>query len=193
MNQVDKMKLTKYGFGLNLLGSSSFLSVLGIVASIIGLVGSIVCFGTGSTFEKAKPKKTFYVMGGVLIILMIPCLVLWILLKIKTSKKDIPGIERIGKVYSYVSGSLEIIVMIMTLVIISYLYQDSYSRDVNEIRTSPSSASKATARTAISTISMIFAQIYLVFACLKIHGVRQGYRDLQKGLSDSVQLRAFLT
>ena len=53
--------------------------------------------------------------GGVLLILAIPYLAMWILLKIKTSKQDIPGIEKIGKVYSYVSGSLEITQVIALL------------------------------------------------------------------------------
>jgi len=51
MDQVDKMKLTKYGFGFNLLGASSILSVLGIVVSIIGVIGSIACFMMGLIFE----------------------------------------------------------------------------------------------------------------------------------------------
>ena len=51
MDQVDKMKLTKYGFGFNLLGASSILSLLGIVVSIIGVIGSIACFMIGSMFD----------------------------------------------------------------------------------------------------------------------------------------------
>ena len=50
-------------------------------------------------------------MGAVLLIAM------WILLKIKTSKQDIFGIERIGKVYSYVSGVLEIISVFLWIIL----------------------------------------------------------------------------
>ena len=70
-------------------------------------------------------------MGGVIIIIMIPYLVMWILLKIKTSKQDIPGMEKIGKVYSYVSGSLEIIAMIA--VIIHILLYDSVWTEQREL------------------------------------------------------------
>ena len=103
------MKLSKYGFRLDLLGFSSFLSVLGIVVSIIGIIGGIALFVVGSQFTGSTLKPFCMVFGGVLLILMIPYTIMWILLKIKTNKQDIPGIEKIGKVYSYVSGSLEII------------------------------------------------------------------------------------
>ena len=48
---------------------------------------------------------------------MIPYLIMWTLLKIKTSNRDFPGIEKLGKVYSYVYGGLEIIVAIALILI----------------------------------------------------------------------------
>ena len=114
MDQVEKMKLTKYGLRFNLLKSSSFLYVLGIVVSIIGIIGSIPCFYYGAIIASATRGRglgglamaIYFTIGAVLLIVMIPYLAMWILLKIKTSKQDIPGMEKIGKVYSYVSGSL---------------------------------------------------------------------------------------
>ena len=94
--------------------------------------------------------------GGVLLILAIPYLAMWILLKIKTNKKDIPGIEKIGKVYSFVSGSLEIAQVIAQIIIHAnnkhnnarlYIVSDTF-------------------------FIFIFVLIPLVMACLKIHGVR---------------------
>ena len=101
MDQVEKMKLTKYGFRFNLLRSSSFLSVLGIVVSIIGIIGSIPCFYYGSIIASATRGRglgglamaIYFTIGAVLLIVMIPYLAMWILLKIKTSKQDIPGRE----------------------------------------------------------------------------------------------------
>merc|ERR1712137_241230 len=61
MDQVDKMKLTKYGFRFNLLRSSSFLSVLGIVVSVIGIIGSIACFVMGSIFGSGRSGRE---LGG---------------------------------------------------------------------------------------------------------------------------------
>ena len=133
MDQADKMKMSKFGFHLNLLGASSFLSGLGIVVSIIGTISSISFFVKGILLWHARvgseigllgPPPAYYTIGAVLL-LMIPYLAMWILLKIKTSKKDIPGIEKIGKVYSYVSGSLEILAMISLIIfcaVIQYIY-----------------------------------------------------------------------
>lgn len=153
------MKLTRYGFHLDLLGFSSFLSVLGIIVSIIGIIGGIVFFYFGSQLQNIGPQRstrvTFFVIGGVSLLLMLLYLNMWILLKIKTNKQDIPGIEKIGKVYSYVSGSLEIIGTIVLIVfsIIGLLGGE----DVGMI-----------------TGYIIGSAIYLIFACLKIHGIRVG-------------------
>ena len=157
-----KIKLTRYGFRFNLLNSSSFLSVLGIVVSILGIIGSIVCFVYGSRGCSRDWgclfKNIFDTMGGVLLIIMIPYLAMWILLKIKTSKQDIPGMEKIGKVYSYVSGSLEIITMIAWIIISVWtLASVLYLTDL---------------KIGIQIAYIIGAIIYFVFACLKIHGIR---------------------
>ena len=163
MDQVDKMKLTKYGFNLTLFGASSFLSVLGIVVSIIGVIASIAFFVLGSIVTvKYKTERDYrtllYVTGAVILILVIPYLIMWILLKIKTSKQDVPGIERIGKIYSYVSGSLEIIAMIARIIV--------------SIRTLNLLAGWPATYLIVDIVFIIGAAIYLAFACLKIHGVR---------------------
>ena len=164
---VDKMKLklTKYGFRLNLLGSSSFLSVLGIIVSIIGVIGSIACFVFGWIAARNGRRGLggfasviLYVTGAVILIIMVPYLIMWILLKIKTSKQDVPGIERIGKIYSYVSGSLEIIAMIARIIL--------------SIRTLNLLAGWPATYLIVDIVFIIGAAIYLAFACLKIHGVR---------------------
>ena len=112
---VDKMKMTKFGFRMNLLNFSSDLSVFGIFVSIVGVIGGIALFFVASSVDLAYTglPKLFYAAGTVTLILIIPFLAMWILLKIKTKKQDISGIEKIGKVYSYVSGSLEIIGIIV--------------------------------------------------------------------------------
>jgi len=173
MDQVDKMKLTKYGFRFNLLRSSSFLSVLGIVVSVIGIIGSIACFVMGSIFGSGRSGRELggfsmvilYIIGAVLLIVMIPYLAMWILLKIKTktNKQDIPGIERIGKVYSYVSGSLEIIAMISRII---------YSAWILASASSFPRSSDIGIGIGIGSVYIIGAVIYFVFACLKIHGIR---------------------
>ena len=167
MDQVDKMKLTKYGFNLTLLRASYILSVLGIVVSIIGLIGSITYFVIG-----AKTGPGYFVFGGfvigtkrdgggyfdigvVLLILTIPYLIMWIFLKIKTSKKNILDIERIGKNYSYVSGSLEIIATLALIIFSAYSLKVYHLRIIYP-----------------QIVLLVGSAIYLVFACLKMHGVR---------------------
>ena len=177
---------------MNLLGASSFLSGLGIVVSIIGTISSISFFVKGILLWHARvgseigllgPPPAYYTIGAVLL-LMIPYLAMWILLKIKTSKKDIPGIEKIGKVYSYVSGSLEILAMISLIIfcaVIQYIYLpfvlskvSSYSSDDPYYRPSPPPPTDDDDFPKFPNfiVPMIVAVIYLVFPCLKIHGIR---------------------
>ena len=110
--------------------------------------------GDETIMTNLKAMMIYYIIGGVLFILMIPYLIMWIFLKIKTNKQDIPGIEKIGTVYSYVSGVLEIIVSI-TLIIFSIIdlcgHHPLLGLDIGFI---------------------IGSAIYLIFNCLKIHGIR---------------------
>jgi len=154
MDQVDRMKLC--GLRLNLLGFSSFLSVLGIVFGFMLGIGGLFFLESGASLSLPRDdhfditRCIFLIIGGVLIILMIPYLIMWILLKIKSSKQNIPGIERIGKVY--VSGTLEIIGGIVRI-LFSCMIQYSNLRIVQ-----------------ITVI--IYSALCLIFTCLKIHGTR---------------------
>ena len=159
MDQADKLKLTKFGFHLNLLGASSFLSVLGIIVSSIGIIGGLIHYFINDS-------------GALILIpfLLIPYLFMWILLKIMTKKQDVPAIERIGKVYSYVSSSFEIIAMIIQIIFSALAVKKLSSIDVTSIPASFIAANNVSI--ALGSVYMIFSVIYLVFACLKIHGVR---------------------
>ena len=145
-HQADNLKLTKFGFHLNLLNFSYILSILGILVSIIWIFGSIAVVAWSSFHFDWTAFWSWVVPIG----FMIPYLFMWIFLRIKSNKKDIPGIEKIGKYYCYVSGSLEIIYLIYLIIIISlsiFIY-------IFEILTVSGSV------------------ILLIFASLKIHGIR---------------------
>ena len=102
--------------------------MVGIGVSLIGVVGAIAACVVGTQFTRNQLQPfssiTFYGIGAALLILIVPYLAMWILLKVKTSKQDILGIEQIGRVYSYVSGSLEILAtlsaMILTIVYLDF-------------------------------------------------------------------------
>ena len=166
MYQVDQVKLTKYGFRFNLLRSSSFLAVIGIIFSIIGIIGSFACFGRGLMFlysglyiwiGSERIGSGLFIIGAILLIVMIPYLAMWILLKIKTSKQDIYGIERIGKVYIYVSGSLEIITSSVQIIYSAWTLASVYYLNLS---------------IGTQSVDIIGAAICFVSACLKIHEVR---------------------
>ena len=151
-----KIKLTKYGFFLDLFAFSSFSSVIGIVISVLIIFGGlamIIVINTGMF-------KTYYYDDELVICMLMPniifniiYLVIWTLLKMKTNDRNINGIQRITEVYSYVTAFLEIkgmIVMILSgvMIIISSL-----------------------GGLLIGIGIIIIAPFGLFFAFMKIHGI----------------------
>ena len=111
-----KIKLTKCGFYVDLFAFSSFLSLFGMVTSILILIGSLEMIVVIRThvFE-IYYDELLICMLMLNIILNIIYLVMWTLLKMKTNNRNINDIERVTKVYCYVIASLEINVMIVLI------------------------------------------------------------------------------
>ena len=134
-------------------------AVMGILESMVIIFGVIALVSVSSNSLGQIDNTIIYVTGAIIIILIVPYLGMWILLNIKTRKQDMHGIEQIGKVYSYVSGSLEIIGAIAGILegpaIVGYVEGDSGLYSVFLI-----------------IGQSVCATIYLIFACLKIHGIR---------------------
>ena len=107
-----------------------------------------------------------YVTGIAILILMVPYLAMWILLNIKAKKRNIASIEKIVKIYSYVSGSLEIMAMLVFIGVI--LFELLHEGPVYGI---PHILIAVQIGTVIFGLS-IFATIPILVACLKIHGIR---------------------
>ena len=151
---VDKMKLSKYGFKLNLIVFSTFLSIFGIVVSSLGTLGGIAVLLVGIL----DTGYSWILLGGVILLLMISYLAMWILLKVKTNRKDITSIERIGNLYSYVSGALEIMAMVGWLYnLLTHIMYHQYAFGIETFN---------------YIAGLLYTPINLVFACLKIHGIR---------------------
>ena len=84
------MKMTRFGFGLDLFKFSRGISVSGILVSIVGVIGGISLIVIAYLYDLLP----FYGVGAIILIISIPYLVMWILLHIKINKEDIPGIEK---------------------------------------------------------------------------------------------------
>ena len=145
--------MTKFGLGMELFQFSRELAVFGILVSILGVIGGIALIVHAHIASSSLSPKLFYGAGAVILIIMLPYLAMWITLKIKASKEDILGIERIGKVYSYFSGSLEIIGMIIYFgMVIEMARYDQAGIGF--------------------LVGVICWLVHLYFIFLKIHGVR---------------------
>ena len=203
-HQVDKMKLSKYGCSLNLLWFSSILSLVGIVVSIAGIVGGIAAIMHGSKLEYGKisilfnklklgdstdnpninqvelgefllDQTTMYVIGGVILLFMTPNLFMWIILMTKTYKQDIPGIEQIVKVYSYVSGSLESVIttfLIMLIIYVLVIFKVSACTVASIKRICQLEMWFGNSWDDVVTLYIIASIFYLGFACQKMDAIR---------------------
>lgn len=148
-----KIKLTKYGFFLDLFAFSSISSVFGIVLSFLIIVGGLAIIVVVQT----RLFETFYYDEVVICMLMpniifnIIYLIIWTLLKMKTNNRNINAIRRISKVYCCVTAFLEIKGMIvMILYGIMILISSEYFTGIGMI---------------------IVAPFGLFFAFMKIHGM----------------------
>ena len=161
---VEKVKLTRFGFRLKLIGFSTFLSWFGIVTSLLVFIGSITVIGIFS-LEKIILIPIIFVS-----ILLIPYLVMWTFLNIKTNRRNIMGIETLAKVYCYVIGTLEIVGTTAFIIIICYTFV-ILSVMSNEC-TEENCSHPPPEMIAIAVGKLICGTVYLIMACLKIHGIR---------------------
>ena len=150
-----KIKLTKYGFFLDLFAFASFSSVIGIVISLLIIFGGlakIVVINTGMFETSYYDDELVICMLMPNIIFNIIYLVMWTLLKMKTNHRNINGIQRITEVYCYCTAFLEIkgmIVMILFGVMILISSSDLL----------------------VGIGMIIVAPFGLFFAFMKIHGI----------------------
>ena len=166
MELVEKMKLTRFGFRLNLIGFTSFLSWLGIVTTLLGIIGSIVAIIIVTTVSDTSLDTTLKIIiisiWSIITLLSIPYLVMWVFLKINTNKRDIKVIETIARIYCYVIGALEIIIAICGVISSVYILSTTYWSSIMAV--------------LVGTIVGLI--VYLFFASLKIHGIRRKQNEL---------------
>ena len=167
---VEKIKLTRFGFRLKLIGFSTFLSWFGIVTSLLVFIGGITVISVFSSSSMAmyySEKVILIPTMSFFIILNIPYLIMWTFLIINTNKRNIDVIESITMVYCYVLGAFEIFVSVGSIVIslISIEIVSLVNSNCQDCRLPPQDI-------AIFIIKVIVSTVYLIFACLKIHGIR---------------------
>ena len=134
--------------------------MFGIVVSIIGITGGI--------YSAIKMP-----LAGVFLLFMIPYLILWSLLFNKTSIQDIHSIERIGKVYSFVTGALEIIGAIASIITNS-----KYDIENHELYIKNHDYQSYIENQYMYRSLIVGSVIYLIMACVKIHGIRVENNEL---------------
>ena len=118
-------RLSRLGFGLNLFGFSSALAWIGIVASPLGFILSVtywIKFGLVHNFIWSYHwhKPASELIPYIEYVIELPCLVLPLLsvgwfvmclfLRRRILNKDIDGLEKIAKIVTYVSASLQLMI-----------------------------------------------------------------------------------
>ena len=118
-------RLSRLGFGLNLFGFSNALAWIGIVASPLGFILSVtywIKFGLVDNFiwsyHWSDPASEL--MSYIEYVIELSCLVLPLLsvgwfvmclfLRRRILNKDIDGLEKIAKIVTYVSASLQLMI-----------------------------------------------------------------------------------
>ena len=116
-------RLSRLGFGLNLFGFSNALAWIGIVASPLGFILSVtywIKFGLVDNFiwsyhwsDPASELMSYIELAMELYCMVLPLFSIgWVLmclfLRRRILNKDVDGVEKIAKIVTYVSASLQL-------------------------------------------------------------------------------------
>ena len=121
---VDMIRLTKYGFRRSFIRTAAFLSWLGIVSSVLGILGGVSVVvvgisgikdpGSRSLLDEYPRRYIAYsilmAIGSFIILSSFIFVLMWIHLKRRTSERKISGIEETVKIFNHFIAVLEIIV-----------------------------------------------------------------------------------
>ena len=198
-DSVDNMKLSKYGFNRSLIGSTAVLSWLGIVSSVVGILGGVSTVVIGICEIKdlngrdlLMPDYTrlriryFIVMtaGSVIILSNFIFVLMWIHLKRRTTEKDIFRIEETAKTLNSFITLLEVIMVtiliaffiisLATLELASTEYTDFRETQLIWIVIDLAGTSEVTPGKIVGlAMGLTAAIIYLVFAFVKIFAIQK--------------------
>ena len=198
-DSVDNMKLSKYGFNRSLIGSTAALSWLGIVSSVLGILGGVSTVVIGICDIKdldgrglLMPDYTrlsiryFIVIaaGSVIIISNFIFVLMWIHLKRRTTERDIFRIEETAKTLNSFITMLEVIVMtiLIAFFIISLATLELAKTDYTDFRETQliwividlAGTSEVTPGKIVGlAMGLTAAIIYLVFAFVKICAIQK--------------------
>ena len=198
-DSVDNMKLSKYGFNRSLIGSTAVLSWLGIVSSVVGILGGVstvvigICEikdlnGRGllmPDYTRLRIRYSIVMTAGSVIILSNFIFVLmWIHLKRRTTEKDIFRIEETAKTLNSFITLLEVIMVtiliaffiisLATLELASTEYTDFRETQLIWIVIDLAGTSEVTPGKIVGlAMGLTAAIIYLVFAFVKICAIQK--------------------
>ena len=198
---VDRMQLTKYGFNRSLIGSTAVLSWLGIVFSVLGILGGVSTAVIGSCELKAldwdghlkMPDYTrlsiryFIVIfaGAVIILSNFFFVLMWIHLKRRTTEKDISRIEETVKIIINCITILEVVVvtLLMAFFLISLSTLELASTEYIDFRETQliwividlagTSEGITSGKIVGLVLGLTLAMICLIFAFVKIFGIQK--------------------
>ena len=116
--QADvSQRLEKYGFGLKTSGFVSFLAWTGMMFGILGILFSLELLILPADF-KICYEYLFYTGGILGILTSVAWLALSVALRRRNVKKDFRGIKQILMIKCCITGSFEIILSILGIIVI---------------------------------------------------------------------------
>ena len=199
---VDRMQLTKYGFNRSLIGSTAVLSWLGIVSSVLGLLGGVSTAVIGSCELKAldwdglgikmpeysRLRIRYFIVifaGAVIILSNFFFVLMWIHLKRRTTEKDISRIEETVKIIINCITILEVVVvtLLMAFFLISLSTLELASTEYIDFRETQliwividlagTSEGITSGKIVGLVLGLTLAMICLIFAFVKIFGIQK--------------------
>jgi len=152
----EKMKISKFCWGMELSSAVKYLGNFGMVMAILGIIGAVILFAL--PFLLGLQLQLPGIFGAAIFILFINLGWLYFsyLLNKKNTNNDVEGVKKMVKIGSYVIGSVQVavssVVLLAGIIFLSipqvYLH---FSFDI---------------------VMLVVGGIWLIFPSLLLHGVR---------------------
>ena len=109
ISDQNEPKLAKLGFRLNIFGFTRFISITGIIISVLGLAGGIFSIYRWSNRLNYDFGVIYVAAASINVAAAFGWLVMNCLLLRRCQEKKILAIEKLTKIVNYVMGTLEIL------------------------------------------------------------------------------------
>merc|ERR1712002_325476 len=110
IHSEEKMKISKFCWGMNLSNAVRYLGNFGMVMAILGIIGAVILFALPFLLGLELQLLGFFGAAIFILLINLGWLYFSYLLNKKNTNNDVDGVKKMVKIGSYVIGSVQVVV-----------------------------------------------------------------------------------